>query len=337
MSTKSSGKKDQQQGSSRDARPPLREKPKDKHVSHERVRNQFGHLSRLEPFTKGNKPTTKRGIWLNTIVKTREINMMIEGEAMVVPRIKGNPKEMANKKLDLDTLSGITHWDIFKVVREHPRTANCNPVIIIKALGTVYMEEDLDGTVDQKEVIIDPKENKQTEIHLFGKAERPTLYLKLRTSSEKAARMEAEAVERYGQRRTREEKEEAAEKRKKDKKDDERKRKEAADRATKEEKERKAEEERAAEEEKGKKTLKRSNKNTDKNNGSRKKPNGNMKQSENTEESEPSGSVNPSEVSESSDSDDDSSPSGTETSDEERTWVRGIMTLRKVFIRNKPL
>jgi len=58
-------------------------------------------------------------------VKTREINMMIEGETMVVPRIKGNPKEMANKKLDLDTLSGITHWDIFKVVREHPRTANC--------------------------------------------------------------------------------------------------------------------------------------------------------------------------------------------------------------------
>jgi len=316
MSTSNSGVKDQQRGSSRDSRP-LTEKPKEKYHNHERVKNSMKHMINLE----WKRPTTEAGKRLEKVVKFQEIIKLEKKQTFVIPRITGQPSE---EKLTMDNLAGIKYWDLVVVDEIFPANPTTPEVTVIRALGTVYMDPN-DGNEEQNEQIIDPRNVNNTQIHLFRNTPKPTLFIKMRTTDERATRLDREARARFEQRRTADENEERINKERKER-ETEQKRREAEDeqkrlKAKKEEETRKRERierDQAARETAGKNTLKRTNKNSNKNKGSRKKPDGNMGKSGNTKDSDPSGSDDSSESNKPSDL--ENSPFSSETgstSDEE--------------------
>ena len=80
MSANNSRKRDQQQGSSGDARPQLKDKPRDKYFKHDRVRNAVKHFMHLD-FT--TEPVSNQGIWLNTVVKIQDISKLNKYEGQL--------------------------------------------------------------------------------------------------------------------------------------------------------------------------------------------------------------------------------------------------------------
>ena len=310
MSTSNSRVRNQQIGSSRDSRP-LNEKPKQTYRTHERVRNSMRHMTNLDWNTR---PTTPAGKQLEMVIKIQEIVKLVKGQTFVIPRIVGKPSE---ETLTLDKLVETKHWDLVEVVEIFPENQTTKETTVIKALGTVYIDPK-DGNVEQNEQIVDPRNLVSTRIHLFRNEAKPTHFLKMRTTDERAIKLDREARARFGLRRIADENEEKANKERKERETEQRKHEAEEEqkrlKAKQEEETRKMEQierDRAAQDIAGKNTLKRSNNNSNKNKGSRKKPEGNMGQSENTKESDPSGSDDSSESNKPSES--ENSLSGSET------------------------